>query len=86
MDKSWIRSTCRDLQLYYNPKVGDKLRMDTSTNALGANPAGTRALAECASLNLGQYPSTYGDNLREELAKRSIDGDTFGRILGSLGL
>lgn len=24
--------------------------------------------------------------LREELAKRSIDGDTFGRILGTLGL
>jgi len=69
MDKSWIRSTCRDLELYYNPKVGDKLRMDTSTNALGANPAGSRALAESASLNLGQYPSTYGDNLREELAK-----------------
>jgi len=69
MDRSWVRSTCRDLQLYYNPEVGDKLRMDTSTNALGANPAGVRALQECAGLNLGQYPSTYGDGLREELAK-----------------
>jgi len=69
MNKDWIRSTCRDLQLYYNPKVGDKLRMDTSTNALGANPAGQRELAECAKLDVGQYPNTYGDNLREELAK-----------------
>jgi len=69
MNKDWIRSTCRDLQLYYNPKVGDKLRMDTSTNALGSNPAGQRELAECAKLDVGQYPNTYGDNLREELAK-----------------
>jgi len=68
MDKKWIRSTCRDLQLYYNPKVGDKLRMDTSTNALGANPAGQKALRECASLDVGQYPSTYGDGLRGALA------------------
>jgi len=64
MDRNWIRSTCRDLQLYYNPEVGNKLRMDTSTNALGANPAGMRALRECHDLDLGQYPSTYGDGLR----------------------
>ncbi|MCX6650681.1 MAG: histidinol-phosphate transaminase [Methanomassiliicoccales archaeon] len=69
MDKNWIRSSCRDLQLYYNPQVGDKLRMDTSTNALGANPAGQRALKECASLDVGQYPSTYGDGLRGALAE-----------------
>ncbi|HPD08505.1 MAG TPA: histidinol-phosphate transaminase [Methanomassiliicoccales archaeon] len=69
MDRNWIRSTCRDLQLYYNPEVGNKLRMDTSTNALGANPAGMRALRECHDLDLGQYPSTYGDGLREELAR-----------------
>ncbi|MBI0582408.1 MAG: histidinol-phosphate transaminase [Methanomassiliicoccales archaeon] len=69
MNKDWIRSTCRDLQLYYNPNVGDKLRMDTSTNALGANPAGQRELVECTKLNVGQYPNTYGDKLREELAK-----------------
>jgi histidinol-phosphate aminotransferase len=69
MNKDWIRSTWRDLQLYYNPKVGNKLRMDTSTNALGENPAGRRELVECAKLNVGQYPSTYGDNLRDELAK-----------------
>jgi histidinol-phosphate aminotransferase len=69
MEKNWIRSTCRDLQLYYNPSVGKKLRMDTSTNALGANPAGMRALQECAKLDVGQYPSTYGDDLRRELAR-----------------
>ena len=69
MNKDWIRTTCRDLQLYYNPKVGNKLRMDTSTNALGANPAGQRELVECTKLNVGQYPNTYGDNLRDELAR-----------------
>ncbi len=69
MNKDWIRSTCRDLQLYYNPKVGNKLRMDTSTNALGANPAGQRELEECTKLNVGQYPNTYGDDLRGELAR-----------------
>lgn len=69
MNQDWIRTTCRDLQLYYNPKVGNKLRMDTSTNALGANPAGQRELVECTKLDVGQYPNTYGDNLREELAK-----------------
>lgn len=68
MDKNWIRSTCRDLQLYYNPKVGNKLRMDTSTNALGTNPAGRKALQECSNLDVGQYPSTYGDGLRSALA------------------
>lgn len=69
MDKNWIRSTCRDLELYYNPDVGNKLRMDTSTNALGANPAGMRALKECATLDVGQYPSTYGNELRRSLAE-----------------
>ncbi len=43
--------------------------MDTSTNALGANPAGQRELVECTKLDVGQYPNTYGDNLREELAR-----------------
>ncbi|MBN1110163.1 MAG: aminotransferase class I/II-fold pyridoxal phosphate-dependent enzyme, partial [Methanomassiliicoccales archaeon] len=78
MDRGWIRSSCRDLQLYYSPKVGDKLRMDTSTNALGTNPAGRRALRECLDLDVGQYPSTYGDGLREALADLySLHRDNF---------
>lgn len=42
--------------------------MDTNTNPLGENPAVREALAEGASLGLEQYPSTYGDGLRRELA------------------
>jgi histidinol-phosphate aminotransferase len=78
MEKTWIRSTCRDLQLYYNPEVGGKLRMDTSTNALGTNPAGRKALRESLDLNIGQYPSTYGDNLRKALAELyGLEADNF---------
>ncbi len=54
---------------YYNPKVEGKLRMDTSTNPLGCNPAATQAIIECADMDLDQYPSTYSDGLRGELAK-----------------
>ena len=43
--------------------------MDTSTNPLGCNPAASKAITECASMDLDQYPSTYSDELREELAK-----------------
>jgi histidinol-phosphate aminotransferase len=69
MKTEWIRSTARGMSLYYNPKVKGKLRMDTSTNPLGCNPAASRAIAECASMDLDQYPSTYSDGLREELAR-----------------
>ncbi len=43
--------------------------MDTSTNPLGCNPAGGKAVAECAGMDLDQYPSTYSDGLRDELAR-----------------
>ena len=69
MDPKWLRTTVTDLQLYYNPKiVGSPLRMDTNTNPLGENPACKDALRECLEMDLEQYPSTYGDNLRKELA------------------
>jgi histidinol-phosphate aminotransferase len=57
------------MSTYYNPHCGGKLRMDTSTNPLGCNPAGCKAVAECAGMDLDQYPSTYSDGLRDELAR-----------------
>jgi histidinol-phosphate aminotransferase len=69
MKDEWVRSTARGMSTYYNPQSGGKLRMDTSTNPLGCNPAASKAIAECADMDLDQYPSTYSDNLREELAK-----------------
>ena len=69
MEQRWIRSTVRDLQLYYIPDIRNSpLRMDTNTNPLGENPACKRALEECMGMDLEQYPSTYGDGLRNELA------------------
>ena len=59
MNKEWIRTTARGMTTYYSPKVEGKLRMDTSTNPLGCNPAASRAVKECAEMDLDQYPSTY---------------------------
>jgi histidinol-phosphate aminotransferase len=67
--QEWVRSTARGMTTYYSPKVEGKLRMDTSTNPLGVNPAAARAVAECVNSDLDQYPSTYSDCLREELGK-----------------
>ncbi len=79
MDQNWIRSSVRDFQLYYNPKItGSPLRMDTNTNPLGENPAGKQALRECLEMDLGQYPNTYGDGLRAELGRLyGLDMDRF---------
>ncbi len=77
MKKEWQRSAVRDIPLYYNPKVFG-LRMDTSTNPLGANPAAARVLSECSKMDLNQYPSPYSDALREELAKLyGLNADNF---------
>lgn len=79
MDQKWIRSSVRDFQLYYNPRIeGDPLRMDTNTNPLGENPAGKAALRECLDMDLGQYPNTYGDRLRAELGSLyGLDQENF---------
>jgi histidinol-phosphate aminotransferase len=63
MKLEWQRSTVRDIPLYYNPKVSG-LRMDTSTNPLGANPAAREALKLCMEMDLNHYPSPYSDRLR----------------------
>lgn len=67
----------RDIPLYYNPKVSG-LRMDTSTNPLGANPAAREALRECLEMDLNQYPSPYSDALRGALGELySLPADDF---------
>jgi len=66
MKPEWQRSTVRDIPLYYNPKVSG-LRMDTSTNPVGANPAAREAMVECLDLDLNQYPTPYSDGLRRAL-------------------
>jgi histidinol-phosphate aminotransferase len=69
MKPEWQRSTVRDIPLYYDPKVSG-IRMDTSTNPLGANPAAKEAMLECLDLDLNQYPTPYSDGLRKALGKR----------------
>jgi histidinol-phosphate aminotransferase len=69
MKPEWQRSTVRDIPLYYNPKVSG-IRMDTSTNPLGANPAAKEAMLECMDLDLNQYPTPYSDSLRKALGER----------------
>ncbi len=77
MKLEWQRSTIRDIPLYYNPKVSG-LRMDTSTNPLGANPAAREALKECLEMDLNQYPSPYSDALRAALGELySLPADDF---------
>jgi histidinol-phosphate aminotransferase len=77
MKPEWTRSTVRDLTLYYNPSVSG-IRMDTSTNPLGANPAAREALAECMEMDLNQYPSPYSDGLRQALARfYGLQADNF---------
>ena len=71
------RSTVRDLELYYNPKV-KAIRMDTSVNVVGPNPAVKKVLGECMDMEVNQYPSPYSDDLRKALAERyNLEADNF---------
>lgn len=63
-----MRSTTRGFETYYNPSVGDAVRMDTNTNALGGNPAAERYLRE-SRCEINGYPNTYSDGLRDALAE-----------------
>lgn len=77
MKEEWVRSTVRDIPLYYNPKV-QAVRMDTSTNVLGTNPSARDVLARSADLDLNQYPTPYSDGLRQALAQRyGLNEDNF---------
>ncbi|MCL2607398.1 MAG: histidinol-phosphate transaminase [Methanomassiliicoccaceae archaeon] len=77
MSMEWMRSTARHFRKYYNPDVGDAVRMDTNTNVLGSNPAAMRFL-ESSRMDLNDYPNTYSDNLRDALADLySLERDNF---------
>jgi len=63
-----MRSTARHFKRYYNPDVGNALRMDTNTNVLGSNPAAAKFLASFKT-EMNDYPNTYSDGLRDALAE-----------------
>ncbi|MDR2866544.1 MAG: histidinol-phosphate transaminase [Methanomassiliicoccaceae archaeon] len=67
MDRERMRSTARHFQRYYNPEVGNAIRMDTNTNVLGSNPAAAKFLAS-QKMDVNDYPNTYSDGLRDALA------------------
>lgn len=68
MQREWMRSTAKHFQRYYNPDVGNALRMDTNTNVLGSNPAATKFLRSLKA-DINDYPNTYSDGLRDALAE-----------------
>ena len=67
LSRDVMRSTTRGFERYYNPKVGDALRLDTNTNVLGSNPAAMEFLKKGFD-GLDGYPNTYSDGLRDALA------------------
>jgi len=68
MPEKWMRSSVKDFKRYYNPDVGNAVRMDTNTNVLGSNPAAMRYLAREFN-DLNEYPNTYSDGLRDALGE-----------------
>ncbi|MCQ2053314.1 MAG: histidinol-phosphate transaminase [archaeon] len=62
-----MRSTVREFERYYNPKVGNAIRLDTNTNVFGSNPAAIEFLKRGID-GLDGYPNTYSDGLRSALA------------------
>ncbi|MFP4170192.1 MAG: histidinol-phosphate transaminase [Methanomassiliicoccales archaeon] len=67
--EEWMRSTLEGIERYYNPEIRGKVRMDTSTNVLGPNPAAREVMEECLDLDVNQYPRPYSDELREALGE-----------------
>jgi histidinol-phosphate aminotransferase len=77
MKDNWVRSTVRDIPLYYNPKI-KAVRMDTSVNVLGPNTVVKDVLSRCMDLDLNQYPAPYSDDLRNALAEKyGLSADNF---------
>ncbi len=77
MYEKWVRSSLRDVPLYYNPKI-DAFRMDNNANLLGPNPVVQRVLKEGAGADVNFYPTTYSDPLRTALAEfYDLDIDNF---------
>jgi histidinol-phosphate aminotransferase len=72
-----MRSSARNFRRYYNPKVGNELRLDTNVNVLGSNPAAEKFLKEWNG-DLNGYPNTYSDGLRDALAElHGLDRENF---------
>ena len=67
MDRNWLRKSVQGLTMYYNPTVGDALRMDTNINVLGSKPA-AEAYLKGIAIDTNSYPNTYSDGLRDALA------------------
>jgi histidinol-phosphate aminotransferase len=68
MGEEWVRSTLRDVGLYYNPRI-TAFRMDNNANLLGPNPVAKKTLRECIEMDINLYPTTYSDPLRTALAE-----------------
>jgi len=78
-----MRSTARNFKKYYSPDIKGELRLDTNTNALGANPAAERFLNE-QRIDINEYPNTYSDGLRSALAELyGLDMENFVAGTGS---
>ena len=72
-----MRSSTRKFQKYYNPKIGNELRLDTNVNVLGSNPAAKKFLSGWDG-DLNGYPNTYSDGLRDALAELyGLERDNF---------
>lgn len=67
IDRTWMRKSVSDLTMYYNPDVGNAVRMDTNINVLGSNPAAEKYIEEL-KIDTNSYPNTYSDGLRDALA------------------
>jgi len=81
MPRERMRSTTRHFQRYYNPDVGNAVRMDTNTNVLGSNPAAEKFLSSNKA-DINDYPNTYSDGLRDALAELySLERENF--VVGS---
>jgi len=77
MPRDCMRSSVRHFTKYYNPDVGDAMRMDTNTNVLGSNPA-AREFLKNEFNDLNDYPNTYSDGLRDALAELyGLERDNF---------
>jgi len=68
MMEKWIKSTLRDVSLYYSPTVR-AFRMDNNANLFGPNPVVKEVLQELTNTDLNNYPTTYSDDLRRALAR-----------------
>ena len=77
MQRERMRSTARHFQRYYNPEVGNAMRLDTNTNVLGSNPAAAKFL-DSQRIDINDYPNTYSDGLRDALAELySLERENF---------